>query len=171
MNLQLQRDEKKDSQCIKISHYVDVIMGAIPSQITSLAIVYSFIQTQKKTNIKAPRHWPLWGEFTGDRWIPRTYGQLRGKCFHLMTSSWYAQEHGCHSYPCSVLKGWHFLIFFTIPMVVWYQPLGISMLKPMLVDTYFQSYHLIGWQHNCQPITSQLRKPFLTNIYFSMDFT
>ena len=28
------------------------------------------------------------GEFTGDRWIPRTNGQLRGKCFHLMTSLW-----------------------------------------------------------------------------------
>ena len=25
--------------------------------------------------------------FTGDRWIPRTNGHLRGKCFHLMTSS------------------------------------------------------------------------------------
>ena len=25
-----------------------------------------------------------------DRWIPRTKGQLRGKCFHLMTSSCYA---------------------------------------------------------------------------------
>ena len=23
-----------------------------------------------KENIKALRHWPLWGEFTGDRWIP-----------------------------------------------------------------------------------------------------
>ena len=23
-------------------------------------------------NIIAPRHWPLWGEFTGNRWIPRT---------------------------------------------------------------------------------------------------
>ena len=30
----------------------------------------SFIQAQIKENIKAPRHWPLWGEFTGDRWIP-----------------------------------------------------------------------------------------------------
>ena len=39
-------------------------------------------------NTKAPRHWPLWGEFTGDRWIPRTKGQWHGKCFHLMTSSW-----------------------------------------------------------------------------------
>ena len=32
-----------------------------------------------------PRHCPLWGEFTGDRWIPRTKGQSRGKCFHLIT--------------------------------------------------------------------------------------
>ena len=30
---------------------------------------------QIKENIKAPRHWPLCGEFTGDRWIPRTKGQ------------------------------------------------------------------------------------------------
>ena len=30
-----------------------------------------FIQTQIKESIKAPRHWPLCGEFTGDRWIPR----------------------------------------------------------------------------------------------------
>ena len=29
-----------------------------------------FIQAQIKENIKAPRHWPLWGEFTDDRWIP-----------------------------------------------------------------------------------------------------
>ena len=41
-----------------------------------------------KENIKAPSHWPLCGEFTGDRWIPRTKGQLCGKRFHLMTSSW-----------------------------------------------------------------------------------
>ena len=26
-----------------------------------------FIQAQNKENIKAPRHWPLCGEFTGDR--------------------------------------------------------------------------------------------------------
>ena len=30
---------------------------------------------RSKENIKAPRHWPLCGEFTGDRWIPRTNGQ------------------------------------------------------------------------------------------------
>ena len=72
-----------------LRHYNGVIMGAIASQITGLTIVYSIvIQTQIKESIRAPRHWPLCGEFTGDRWIPRTNGQLRGKCFHLMTSSW-----------------------------------------------------------------------------------
>ena len=50
------------------------------------------IRAQIKVNIKAPRHWPLCGEFTGDRWIPRTNGQLRGKCIHLMTSSWTPQS-------------------------------------------------------------------------------
>ena len=65
-------------------HYNDVIMGLIASQITSLTIVYS---VQIKENIKAPRHWPLCGEFTRNRWIPRTNGQLCGNCFHLMTSS------------------------------------------------------------------------------------
>ena len=54
-------------------HSDDVIMGVMASQITSLAIIYStFFRSQIKENTKAPRHWPLWGEFTGDRWIPRT---------------------------------------------------------------------------------------------------
>ena len=80
------------SVVINIRHCGDVIMGAIASQITSLTIVYSTVNwdADKKKNIKAPRHWPLCGEFTGDRWILRANGQLRGKCFHLMTSSWFS---------------------------------------------------------------------------------
>ena len=35
----------------------------------------TLVQAQIKENINAPRHWPLWGEFTGDRWIPHTKGQ------------------------------------------------------------------------------------------------
>ena len=35
------------------------------------------VQAQLKENIKAPRHWPQCGEFTGDQWIPRTKGQQR----------------------------------------------------------------------------------------------
>ena len=52
-------------------HYDDVIMDAIASQITSLASVYSDVWLDgHQKNIKAPRHWPLCVEFTGDRWIP-----------------------------------------------------------------------------------------------------
>ena len=39
----------------------------------SRLLTQSFIQT--KENIKAPRHWPLFGEFTGEWWIRRTNGQ------------------------------------------------------------------------------------------------
>ena len=45
-------------------------MSAMMPQVTQ-----SFIQAHTKENIKALRHWPLWGEFTGDRLIPRTKGQ------------------------------------------------------------------------------------------------
>ena len=57
-------------------------MGSIASQITSLTIVYSTVfQAQIKESIKAPRHWPLRGEFTGDRLIPRTNGPVTRKMF------------------------------------------------------------------------------------------
>ena len=49
-----------------MQHYWDIIMDAIASQITNLAIVYStFIQTQIKENIKAPRHWLCAGNSPG----------------------------------------------------------------------------------------------------------
>ena len=45
-------------------HHSDVIMGAMASQITSLAFVYSIVYSGEiKENIKAPRHWPVAGEF------------------------------------------------------------------------------------------------------------
>ena len=51
-------------------------MGSMASQITSHTIAYSpFIQAQIKDKNKAPPRWPLRGEFTGDRRIPRTNGQ------------------------------------------------------------------------------------------------
>ena len=34
-----------------------------------------------KENIRAPRPGPLWGEFTGDRWIPRTKGHKPENAF------------------------------------------------------------------------------------------
>ena len=67
-----------------------------------------------KENTKAPRHWPLWGEFTGDRCIPRIKGQLRGK-----VSIWW-RHHALHPYDyahgscfrfCFVLFFWLRLVF------------------------------------------------------------
>ena len=46
-----------------------------------------FIQAQIKENIKAPRDWPLCGEFTGPGEFPTHKGPVTRKCFHLMTSS------------------------------------------------------------------------------------
>ena len=54
-----------DINCIY--HYSDVIMGTIASQITSLTIVYPTIYSDadKKQNIKALRHWHLYGNSPG----------------------------------------------------------------------------------------------------------
>ena len=49
-------------------HHRDVIMSVMASRITSFMFVYSTVYLgadQRKKN-KAPRHWPLWGEFTGE---------------------------------------------------------------------------------------------------------
>ena len=55
-------------------NYSDVIMSAMAFQITGVSIVYSTVWSCTE-NIKAPRHWSVWGEFTCDRWIPRTMCQ------------------------------------------------------------------------------------------------
>ena len=63
-------------------------MTTIASQITSLTSVYSTVYSdahQRKHQSSASLAF-VWG-IHRDRWIPRTKGQLRGKCFHLMTSS------------------------------------------------------------------------------------
>ena len=79
--------------CILYQHYSEIIMTPTTSQITSLIIVYLTVYLgADKKNIKAPRHWLLCGEFTGDRWIPSTNGQKCGKRFHLMTPSWWLPE-------------------------------------------------------------------------------
>ena len=67
-------------------------MTTIASQITSLAVVYSTVYSdadQRKHQSSASLAF-VWG-IHRDRWIPHTKGQLRRKCFHLMTSSWNAR--------------------------------------------------------------------------------
>ena len=68
-------------------HYRDVIMSMIASQITCVSIVCSTVYSGADQR-NYPCHCPWWGESTGDWWIPLTKGQLCGKCFHLMMSSW-----------------------------------------------------------------------------------
>ena len=70
-------------------HYNDVIMDAVASKITSLAIVYSTVYSgadQRKHQSSASL---AFVRRTGDRWSRRTKGQWRGRCFHLMTSSYF----------------------------------------------------------------------------------
>ena len=73
--------------------YIDVIMTTMASQITSLKVVYSTVYSdadQRKHQSSASLAFVR--GIHRDRWIPRTKGQLRGKCFHLMTSSWNGSE-------------------------------------------------------------------------------
>ena len=48
-----------------------------------------FRRRSKKTSKLRVTGLCVWG-IHRDRWIPRTKGQLRRKCFHLMTSLWYS---------------------------------------------------------------------------------
>ena len=74
---------------LPLTHYNDVIMTAMASQITSLTVVYSTVNSDadRRKHQNSASLALVWG-IHWDRWIPRTKGQLRGKCFHLMTSSW-----------------------------------------------------------------------------------
>ena len=51
------------NQCSERSHYNDIIMSAVASQITGVSIVYPIVCSgadQRKH--QTPLHWPLWGE-------------------------------------------------------------------------------------------------------------
>ena len=75
--------------CFTKMHYSDVIMSGMTSQIISVSIVYSIVCSgadQRKHQssaalafVRGIHRWPLHS---------RTKGQWRGKCYHLMTSSW-----------------------------------------------------------------------------------
>ena len=58
-------------------------------------LAQKFIQAQIKGNTKAPRHWPLCGEFTGDRWIPRTKASDTEN-----VSIWWRHHGVTHTYRC-----------------------------------------------------------------------
>ena len=76
-------------QGCRTAHYSDVIMITMPSRITSLTIVYLIVNSgtdprkhQSSASLAFVRgihRWPVNSPHKG---------QWRGKCFHLMTSSW-----------------------------------------------------------------------------------
>ena len=110
-------------------------MGKKASQITSLTIVHSPVYSgadQRKH--QAPRHWPLCGEFAGDRCIPRTNGQLRGKCFHLMTSSWICQRLG--TWPATLLLSKMFFVIISIKL---------SIISPSWQWYFTECVIMVGW--------------------------
>ena len=70
-------------------HYNDVLMTTLASQLSSLTVVYSTVYSdadQRKHQSSASLAFVR--GIHRDRWISRTKGKLRGKCSHLMTSSW-----------------------------------------------------------------------------------
>ena len=72
-------------------------MSAMASQITGIPSVYLTVcsgEDQRKH--QAPCHWPLWGEFTGDRWIPP---QRAGNAENV--SIWWRHHVPCPSFALS----------------------------------------------------------------------
>ena len=73
------------------THYSDVIMTTIASQITRLTVVYSTVYSDAdQRKHRSSTSLAFVRGIHRNRWIPRWKGQLRGKCFHLMTPSWHA---------------------------------------------------------------------------------
>ena len=64
---------------------ITVTLQLMPRRLKSPAsrlFAQPFVQAHTKENIKAQGHWPLWGEPTGDRWIPLTHkGSVTRKIF------------------------------------------------------------------------------------------
>ena len=121
------------------TYYSDVKRSAMTSQITGVSIVYSTVcSAQTKENIKAPRHWPLLGEFTGDRRISRTKGQWRGKYFNLMASS------------CGLLSRIVGIVLYCLHVVT-----GVSWAGSGKKDANMKTLPFISWQFTCN--TLQIR--------------
>ena len=62
-------------------HHSDVIMSEMASQIFGVSMVYPIVCSGANKKDKAPCHWLLCGEITGDRWKHRTKGPVTWKIF------------------------------------------------------------------------------------------
>ena len=72
--------------CNDVSHWLGATI-TMTSHERHLTVCLTAYMDRLQRNIKVCVTGSLWGEFTGNRWIPLTKGQSRIKCFHLMTSS------------------------------------------------------------------------------------
>ena len=86
--------------CSTHTHYSDVIMSVMASQITSLTIVYSTICSDKHQR-KHQRSASLVSVLGIHRWPVNSLHNwpVTGKCFHLMTSSC-----ACYQHTAAVLR-------------------------------------------------------------------
>ena len=79
-----------------------------------------FIQAQIKENIKAPRHWPLCREFTGNQWFP---AQMASNTENV-SIWWHHHEFSCYASPlkptsdCKISS--HFCIFVIQNFLQWF---------------------------------------------------
>ena len=73
---------------IDIVQYNNLLMMTTNAQSLRLHTHFS-VEACLFLRIIMPVSWLLISMITDDRWIPRTNGQWRGKCFHLTTSSWW----------------------------------------------------------------------------------
>ena len=102
----------------------------VPNQRRLDCLLDTIVQDQIKENIKAPHHWPLWGELTIERWILRTKGQQRGKCVPYMTSSFFVNITSAGTDIGKSWFDWHSAIGLTTPITIFGVPYNSLYVSP-----------------------------------------
>ena len=129
-------------------------MDTVASQNTSLTIVYST-------------------DYSRDRWIPRTNGQRRGKCFHLMTSS-------CKKTVSTLLwlrwrdseKAKAFSCQKHLKFANWYFPLELYLLTCLFVCVSIHYYGIsCRSRYFCNEVPSERIEPSMKSRYQPIDNT
>ena len=129
-------------------------MTTMASQIISLTVVYStlYLDADQRKHQSSASLAFVWG-IHRDRWIPRTKGQLRGKCFHLMTSSCLLDLHYSSDSQCQVRVG-HFSAVSCFYRSIALHCNWISVCS-LLLTFHFSK----GTQHKCTDRCFQIDQP------------
>ena len=112
---------------------------------------------QIKENIIAPHHWPLWGEFTGDRWSPAQRASNTGRVFlfwryHPESVSIWWRHHGVQNHLRSLQTN-IVSVLHTLSFISW-------KLTTNALSRFFSQY-------NWHLLLSMPRKPYLLIIYIA----